>query len=76
MTKEQIQKLADKKYPIVPLEVEDASSSEILNDDQLLENFRLTIQSAASNMAYVNGFLDGQKRGCIFKMIFLKIFKK
>jgi hypothetical protein len=60
-SEEEIQSIADKIYPIVPLETRGKTPEEILNDDELLENFRLTIQSAASNMAYVKGFKDGQK---------------
>lgn len=72
MTKEKIQKLADKLYPIVPLECSGSSASEILDDDEKLENFRLNIQSVSSNMAYVKGFIDGQSHR--FKMA--NIFKK
>lgn len=72
-SEEEIQSIADKIYPIVPLETRGNTPEEILNDDELLENFRLTIQSAASNMAYVKGFIDGQKeRFGWFKKIFSK----
>lgn len=72
MKKANVQKLADKIYPIVPLKT-NATSSEILNNDELLENFRLSIQSVSSNMAYVKGFMDGQRSVWkIFKHIFRK----
>lgn len=60
-SEKEIQSIADKIYPIVPLKTHGNTTEEILNDDELLENLRLTIQSVASNMAYVKGFIDGQK---------------
>ena len=60
-SEKEIQSIADKIYRIVPLKTDGKTIEEILNDDELLENLRLTIQSVASNMAYVKGFIDGQK---------------
>ena len=56
-SEKEIQSIADKIYPIT----HGKTTEEILNDDELLENLRLIIQSVASNMAYVKGFIDGQK---------------
>ena len=50
-SEKEIQSIADKIYPIVPLKTHGKTIEEILNDDELLENLRLTIQSVASNMA-------------------------
>ena len=61
LTKKEIQARADKLYPIIPLETR-GTSSEILNDDDQLENFRLSIQSVSSNMAYVHGYTDAQNK--------------
>ena len=61
LTKKEIQAKADKIYPIVPLNTrEDVESGKILNDDELLESFRLTIQSVSSNIGYVRGYEDAQ----------------
>ena len=59
LSKSKIQKRADKLYPIVPLKTRtDEDPSVVVNDGELLENFRLTIQSVSSNMAYVRGYND------------------
>ena len=72
MTEKELQERADKIYPIIPLKLrEDATSGEILNDDEMLESFRLTIQSTASNMAYVHGYKDAQNNHCLRLLGFL-----
>ena len=59
LSKSKIQERADKLYPIVPLKTRtDEDPSVVVNDEELLENFRLTIQSVSSNMAYVRGYND------------------
>ena len=59
LSKSKIQERADKLYPIVPLKTStDEDPSVVVNDDELLENFRLTIESASANMAYVRGYND------------------
>jgi len=59
LSKKDIQARADKLYPIVPLKTRtDEDPSVVVNDSELLENFRLTIQSTCSNMAYVRGYND------------------
>lgn len=60
MTKKEIQKLADIKYPIIPQKFPNEDTGEICNNDEMLENFRLSIESISRNQSYIEGYIDAQ----------------